>query len=111
MRSEILRDARWGGKSFCVWVDSWKIDVWWGEKKLSGEEILVDQSSTVEVEEGEEEEKMEGVGEEWRSGECGVGKRDLEREESGVKRPRICTAACGGRVVLLGVGESNGVEW
>jgi hypothetical protein len=34
---------------------------------------------------------------------------DLEREESGVKRRRICSAVCGGRVILLGVGESSGL--
>jgi hypothetical protein len=82
-----------------------------GGKKDIGEEILVDQSSMVEGVEGDDEEKMEDVGEEWKQGECWVGKKDLERAESGVKRPRICSAVCGGRVILLGEGERRGVEW
>ena len=94
MRSEILSDARCGGSG----VDVSEKDcagnnrVSWG-RKFIGQEILVDQSSTVEMEDGEEDEMMDDVGDDSKPGECGDWtKTDLERNESGVKRPRTCSA-------------------
>ena len=94
MRSEILSDARCGGSG----VDVSEKDCAGNNgvsrgRKFIGQEILLDQSSTVEVEDGEEDEMMEDVGDGCKPEECGEWtKTDLERNESGVNRPRTCSA-------------------
>jgi len=90
-----LRGARCGGSGVDVSKKKGSVGtrgISWG-KKFIEEEILVDQSSTVELEDGEDDGRMECAGEECKAGERGERtKTDLERNESGVKRPRICSA-------------------